>query len=239
MHFKIKLIYPIMKKTLFILMVAVGLGSCCNNTKNTSTATVTDSISAAGAISVDSFLVVAPEFLGKELTVSGTVDHVCKHGGKRVKLMGESPSNFIHGEATEGMGAFNAEMEGSTVCLTGMVAESKMDLAYVEEYEKSVKEAMESSKSEAEMEHAKGIDHHAQLEQIAKWKEEIASNGKGYISNYYLEVSKFNVCKTDSQKPCCSHAKADSAIAVSVPCGKADETPCGDKKEHEGCGGKN
>ncbi len=219
-----------MKQAFLILMIAVGLSSCCNKKNTNTTTSGCDSTSVAGVISVDSFLVVAPDFLGKELTVCGTVDHVCKHGGKRVKLMGKCPSKSIHGEATEGVGAFSADIEGSSVCLTGIVAESKMDLAYIEEYEKSVKEANVSSAEESAMEHAKGIDHHAKLEQIANWKNEITTNGKGYISSYYLEVSKYNVCQKDSTTQCCSKSKSDKSASVS--------DSCGDKKQHEGCGEK-
>jgi hypothetical protein len=176
-----------MKRIVFVLSVAAILGACSNNQKPT---TGTDVVNEKNAISVDSFLTVAPNLLGKEVTVKGTVDHICKHGGKRVKLIGSYPSNSVHGEATEAIGAFKVELEGSEVLLTGIVAESKIDSAYVATYEKSVLEAMEKEKPEAEMEHAKGIDHHAKLEEVKNWKEEMASNGKGYISTYYLEVSK-------------------------------------------------
>lgn len=239
MHFKINLIKPIMKKTFLFLSVAALLGSCCNNNTNTKQAQViADSASHCSSLTIDSFLVAAPGLLGKEVTVSGTVDHVCKHGGKRVKLIDLNTKSSIHGEATEAMGSFNAEIEGNTICITGIVAESKMDLAYVEEYEKSVKEAMEKKSEEAEMDHTKGVDHHAQLDKIAKWKEEIATNGKGYISSYYIDVTKFHECKGEEPEGCCSHASNDSA-KTTTPCAGDEKKPCGDsKKDSSGCGEK-
>ncbi len=91
-------------------------------------------------------------------------------------ILGEESSKSIHGEAGETIGNFNAELEGSAVCLTGIVAESKIDLAYVDEYEKKVHAAIEEEKEEADMEHKEGVGHHAGLEKIAKWKEEIAKD---------------------------------------------------------------
>jgi len=228
-----------MKRILLILSVAAIFGACCNNQKP---ATGTDTMLEKTAISVDSFLNVAPNLLGKEVTVKGTVDHICKHGGKRVKLIGCCPSKSVHGEATEAIGAFKVELEGSEVLLTGIVAESKIDSTYVAEYEKSVLEAMEKEKPEAEMEHAKGIDHHAKLEEVKKWKEEIATNGKGYISTYYLEVTKVEEYKAPASSDGCGMHKTDStkneASVTTAPCCAAKEKPCGQTTEAAPCNQK-
>jgi hypothetical protein len=227
-------------KNLFLLLAIVTLfGACCNSQKNQEqTANITNTAECT-SITIDSFLRVAPEYVGKELTVKGTVDHVCKHGGKRVKIFGSNPDQTIHGEATEAVGTFNAELEGSDVCLTGIVAESKMDLAYVEEYEKSIIEALEKESEEAEMEHAKGVDHHTKLEQIKVWKEEIATNGKGYISSYYLDVTKYHECNTEIINNGCGHKNNDTVAngeKATAPCSSKEATPCGGKNESKPCG---
>lgn len=220
-----------MKKALFLLAVAGLFMVSCNNVK-TKTENSETAI-CAEHISVDSFLVVAGDFVGKELTVMGTVDHVCKHGGKRVKMFSSCPSKSLHAEAGEGVGQFKAEVEGSDICVTGMVGENKMDLAYVEEYEASIKEAMETKAEEAEMEHAKGADHHATLEKITAWKEEIATNGKGYISTYFIEVTKYQEFETNKETEV---QIPDSTAAAATPCcdSKKDSTekePCGAAKK--------
>jgi hypothetical protein len=237
-----------MKKALFLLAVAGLFMVSCNNVK-TKTETSETAI-CAEHISVDSFLVVAGDYVGKELTVMGTVDHVCKHGGKRIQMFSSCPSKKIHAEAGEGVGQFKAEVEGSDICVTGIVGENKMDLAYVEEYEASIKEAMETKAEEAEMEHQKGADHHATLEKVAAWKEEIATNGKGYISTYFIEVTKYQECETNKETevqipdstataaaPCCA-SKKETTEANSGCAGKKEEgKDCSDKQKEE-CGHK-
>ena len=225
-------------KNLFILLITVVFfGSCGNSPKNQSS--TDQATSEIAYITVDSFLVVAADYVGKEITVKGTVEHICKHGGKRVKIFGENPDNTLHGEASETTGAFKAELEGSDVCLTGIVAESKMDLAYVEEYEKNLLEAIEKNKTEVEMEHAKGVDHHAKLDEIKAWKEEIATNGKGYISSYYLDVTSYQEIKEKAGDKCCGSAPeaVDTAATTSVPCGSKEAAPCGTTAEAKPCGG--
>ncbi len=236
-----------MKKIMLMFFVAAIFVACSTNTKTTNEDSQNKAIEECDYISVDSFLVVAADFIGKELTVQGTVDHVCKHGGKRVKIFSSCPSKSIHGEAGETMGNFNAELEGSAVCLTGIVGESKMDLAEVDEYEKSIHEAMKENKEEADVELKEGVDHHASLEKIARWKAEIEASEKGYLSTYYLEVVKYDEC---SKKDCakkeagCCKGKKEAKVehdqnheghdhsAEAKPCGgKEKAAPCDSAKE--------
>ncbi|MBI9068107.1 MAG: hypothetical protein JEZ09_12500 [Salinivirgaceae bacterium] len=210
-----------MKRALFLLTVAGLFMVSCNNVKTKTETTETETATMTEYISVDSFLVVAGNFVGKELTVMGTVDHVCKHGGKRVKMFSSCPSKALHAEAAEGMGQFKAEIEGSDICVTGIVGETKMDLAYFEDYEAEIKEAMKTEAEEVEMEQPKGADHHATLEKIAAWKEEITTNGIGYISTYFLEASKYKECETQKE---IEVQIPDSNATAAAPC-------CASKKE--------
>lgn len=228
-----------MKRALFLIAVVSIFAVACNNTTKTKKETAAKEAvtSCADHISVDSFLVVAENFVGKELTVMGTVDHVCKHGGKRVQMFSSCPSKKIHVEAAEDMGPFKAEVEGSDICVTGIVAEHKMDLAYVEEYEAKIKEAMAKESEEAEMKHAKGADHHASLEKVVKWKEEINASEKGYISTFYLEGLKYQEC-TEKVEGCeHKHGEGHAEAEAKAPCCAdkkvEDKACCGDKKEAE------
>lgn len=203
-----------MKKIMYLLFATALLGACCNNTKTEGDAkTDAAEVDKCEVMDVDSFLVVAPDMVGKEVTVKGTVDHVCKHGGKRIKIFSSDPKKTLHGSASEETGSFDAEIEGNDVCLIGTVTEYKMELADIEKYEKQVKEEMEKAKTEEhkeegdeqEHEHEKGEGeghhHHDQdytktLDKIAKWKEELASNDKGYVVvSYYLKDAGLKTCE--------------------------------------------
>jgi hypothetical protein len=226
-----------MRKLLFLIIPVALLGACCNNSNKTTT-TASTVTKECESISVDSFLVIAGDYVDKELTVKGTVDHVCKHGGKRVKIFSSCASKTIHGEAGEGVGPFNVELEGSDVCLTGTVLETRIDMAYVDEWEAKEKEAMEQNAEESEMEHKEGVDHHAKLDEIKKHREEIEASEKGYIAFYALNVTKFHECKTSTTEevvvptngtatPCCSDKKEDKDCESAKKESAQASTPCG------------
>lgn len=226
-----------MKKLLFFFAVAATFASCCNQNTNKNTAVNGDSI-AVQAITVDSFLIVAADFVGKEITISGTVDHVCKHGGKQVKIFSSCPSKFIFAKAGETIGSFRAELTGSDAYFTGTVLETRMDLAYVDEWEKTITESADNTT---------GDDHKATPEKIKDLREKINASEKGYISTYAIEVNKYQEYKTANSTNCSDStvikdtvSKACGGQTEVAPCGsKTEAAPCGEKKEGSGCcGGK-
>lgn len=231
-------------KKLFYLFIVAALFVACNNGGTKSTSEQKSAVQECSSISVDSFLVIAGDYVGKELKVQGTIDHVCKHGGKRVKLFSSCASKSIHGEAGEAMGNFPVEIEGSMACVTGVVAELKIDMAYVEEFAAKMKASEGDKDAEVSMGDKKGADHHAGQGKIEAWKAEIEASEKGYISSYYLEVSKYDLCAEKSgedcgnskeEKPCCADKKDSTVKADTTPCceGKEKAKPCGEDKKAE------
>jgi len=180
-------------KKLFYLMFVTALFAACNNSQSKKNEKSGEQIVSAEAISIDSFLVVAKNYVDKELTVKGTVDHVCKHGGKRVKIVSTETGETIHGDAVENMGVFDVELEGSDICLTGIVKENRIDSTYLDKWEESIKES-ENDNVENGQEHKGGVDHHAKLQEIEEYRKQIADSPDGYISFYYLEVTKYEKC---------------------------------------------
>lgn len=212
-----------MKKLMYLLFAVSLFTACCNNTK-TNSKDCKESAKCKGekpcakkasckTMNVDSFLVVAPNLVGEQVTVSGTVDHVCKHGGKKVKIFSSDHEKMITGTASEEVGAFDAEIQGNKICLTGTVTEMKMELADIEKYEARVKKAIEKQKEETKEEakeehhgeagcegkgHSHDHDYSKILEKINTWKEELKTSDKGYVvANYYLKNATFKNCKVE------------------------------------------
>ncbi len=74
--------------------------------------------------SVDELLENAADLLDTEVTVKGTVVHVCQqHAGKRCQLMGSSENLIIRVEAGERIGTFMQEQMGSDLTITGVLKE--------------------------------------------------------------------------------------------------------------------
>lgn len=241
-------------KQLYVLTLAgLLLASCSNNPKPaTSSTEVKDS---CHVVSVDSFYAIAATMVGQEITVTGTVDHVCKHGGKRVQMFSANPENKMHVEAEPEIGAFGAEVEGVNICVTGIVAENQLTLEYLKEYEAKLIEAEKTEGKEAELQHPEGADHHAKLEDVRAKIKSIESGEKQFISSYYLKGKKFQVCEEGAQsgctghqadsvsgdaKPCCSHGEAADASVSSEakPCCPHEEKAAESTEAKSGCGHK-
>ncbi len=141
----------------------------------------------------------AAEYVGKKVSVSGTVVHVCKHGGKRMVIIGDQPEPRFKITAGTSVGAFDAALEGSDVQVTGVIQEQKVDAAFLDNWET---ELSEEHKPEVGHEgHAHGAagevdDHHEHAkQQISNLRKRLAESGKGAISFYNLECESFNEIK--------------------------------------------
>lgn len=72
-------------------------------------------------LSVDDLYKNAADLADKEVVVTGTVMHVCKHGGQRCFIMGSNEEINIRIEAGEKIGAFGQELMGSDVEIVGVL----------------------------------------------------------------------------------------------------------------------
>ncbi len=157
----------------------------------------------AQEIAVEDYLANPESFVGKELTMTGTVVHICKHGGKKLFIIGKDPQKRVKFTAGKEMAAFDIKLEGSPIKITGIVEETRINEAKLDEMEKNVK----AEKGHDEKEHKEvknpdakpeGDDHHHaskddQLKHIAKMREQIKKSEKGYLSSLTLACVRFEV----------------------------------------------
>ncbi|MGC8865900.1 MAG: hypothetical protein ACP5O2_09295 [Bacteroidales bacterium] len=139
---------------------------------------------------------MAPQFVGQEITLSGTVDHVCKHGGGRMFLVGSKPSARIRIDAGENM-QFDAAWEGKTAYVTGILEELRIDSAYLAQWEQEVKEKKGGDHSsgvhmgEAGHEKEEEGDIAAELQRIEDYRTAIIDSGKDHLSFYSLKCTRY------------------------------------------------
>jgi len=74
----------------------------------------------------------AEKMVGKEVGVKGMVIHVCRHGGKKMFLIGEDPDVRIKITASDKVSSFNTDLEGSIVMVNGIV-EPMENIKHVED----------------------------------------------------------------------------------------------------------
>lgn len=139
---------------------------------------------------------MAPQYVGQEITLSGTIDHVCKHGGARMFLVGSKPSARIRVDAGENM-QFDAQWEGKTAYVTGILEELRIDSAYLAKWEQEVKEKKAGDHAsgvhmgEAGHEKAEEGDIAAELQRIEDYRTAILDSGKDHLSFYSLKCTSY------------------------------------------------
>ena len=204
-----------MKKLLFAIIALAFIAISCENTAtktNDETETevvVIDDIILVEMVEYDSLV----EYLaGKKISISGTVDHVCKHGGQKLFIVDENSDARIKITPNEEIAAFNTELVGETVKITGIVEEMRVDEDYLKEWEEEVKSGgeekegkghgngdgnHESGEEEDHTEEHEDIDMEAELEQIARMRQRVEDSEKGFLSFYSILAVEYEVYKID------------------------------------------
>lgn len=157
---------------------------------------------APAAISVDSLMAKAPELVGDTIEVEGDCSHLCKHGGRKAFLMGSDTTTVLRCEATAEMGgAFAPDCVGKTLTVRGIVRENRIGEAEVAEMEARHAEADSAAQAHqacATEKKAQGQDSLDTFEaRMADYRAKIAarteSEGKNYLSFYYVEALSYKI----------------------------------------------
>lgn len=152
-------------------------------------------------VEIDSLLDNAELFLGKEITIQGVCTHSCKHGAKKIFLMGSDDSKTIRVEAGS-LGSFDTKCLKHVVSVTGILREERIDEEYLKRWEAAVErnggEAHGNAESGCETEKkARGETASTTSDRIAAFREKIeqriASEGKDYLSFFYFEASAYEI----------------------------------------------
>ena len=125
-----------MKKSIFILaaVALLAMVSCNNKAKENQN----QESAATVALSVDDILAKGDSLVGKTVTVEGVCTHICKHGGKKLFMMGTDDTKMLRAEACE-LGSFPAEVVNSLVSVTGTLEEDRIDEATIQRMEEQYK----------------------------------------------------------------------------------------------------
>lgn len=181
------------------LMAMVGFNSCGNKQQKQQDE---DSEQLSDAIDVDSLLAAADSLSGQEVTVEGVCTHICKHGGRKIFLMGSDDTQTIRIEAGKA-GKFDQKCVNSLVKVTGMLVEQRVDEAYLENWENQLKAATAEKHGDSDAagcsteKQARGETANSPEQRIADFRKKIAArkarDGKEYLSFYYVEANNYEI----------------------------------------------
>ena len=131
---------------------------------------------------VDNLLADAEKLTGGKVTVEGVCTHICRHGGRKIFLMGTDDTQVIRIEAGEKIGSFKPECVNNVVRVTGTLVEDRIDEAYLAEHQARGESVASSTEKRI-------ADFRAR---IADRK---AKEGKEYLSFYHVDGGSYEVLK--------------------------------------------
>lgn len=166
------------KKLLTVVAIAALFASCtgeAGSKENTETSLNESIQTTLPMIALSEFDAKAGEYVDKEVNVEGIVDHVCKHGGKKLFLV--SDDGDVHVESDE---RFDDELVGSEVIVTGLVTEFRVDESYCLKMEEDNINSHSEGDTDDELFERKVAD-------IEYYRDSMSTAGVDHLSYYSLE----------------------------------------------------
>lgn len=135
-------------------IVLLSLNACNqrNSDQNNKTDKTEKSTKKTTYLSVDYIFEHAKELSGKTVYVSGIIDHVCRHGGKRFKILSSDGSQELKIELGENFDIMDASLAGYLAKVIGKLTPTKMNAELVKGLEQKIRN---NHKGEENTEHFK------------------------------------------------------------------------------------
>ena len=176
-----------MKKVLLALAICLFIISCKTEDKkveNNNEISV-EEIVETPLLTLGEFDTKAGEFIGKEIQVKGIVDHVCKHGGKKILLVTDDGDAHVFSEER-----FDEALMGSEIIVNGVVLEERIDESYCLKMEEdNIKSHSEGTSNQQQFE--------AKTKHIQQYRDQMKAENIAYISNYSLQYVAHNPIVTE------------------------------------------
>jgi hypothetical protein len=199
-----------MKNYLVALVALIFVLSACENQQKKEAASEEEVvlIEEIVPVSLSDFDVKAEELVGKQVMLTGMVDHVCKHGGQRMFVIETGSEGRVKVTPDENIAAFKTDLEGQSVKLIGIVEEQRIDEDYLKEWEEEVLAGVDMGDDKGEGSHLGGdtekggsdADMEEEMEKINNLRQEIAESEKGYLAFYSVLCTEYEVVETDMEE---------------------------------------
>lgn len=166
-----------MKNIIIALVLVLAFTACKNENKKVEEATteVVKEVMETPLLAIAEFDDKAGEFVGKEVAVKGIVDHVCKHGGKKLLLVTDEADVHVVSEER-----FDEALVGSEINLKGVVLEEVIDESTCLKMEEdNIKSHSEGKSNDEQFE--------AKKQHIKEYRDFMKENNTDHISYYSLQ----------------------------------------------------
>ncbi len=187
------------------LAVALACGACasvsCGGNASTKAKTRQTEAARPAALEIDGLLASADSLAGKTVTIEGVCTHTCRHGARKIFLMGSDDTQTVRVESGE-LGSFDPQCVNRIVRVTGTLDEQRVDEAYLAAWEEQTKaqtgERHGTTEAGCDAEKAARQETGATVaERIADFRAKIAARkaaeGKDYLSFYYVTATSYEI----------------------------------------------
>ena len=187
------------------LAVALACGACasvsCGGNSSTKAKTRQTEVARPAALEIDELLASADSLAGKTVTIEGVCTHTCRHGARKIFLMGSDDTQTVRVESGE-LGSFDPQCVNRIVRVTGTLDEQRVDEAYLAAWEEQTKaqtgERHGTTEAGCDAEKAARQETGATVaERIADFRAKIAARkaaeGKDYLSFYYVTATSYEI----------------------------------------------
>jgi hypothetical protein len=157
------------------LIVVMFLGCSPSQTNQVEEVATEVAVVSIPIIDIASFDIDAGQYVGSEIAVSGIVDYVCKHRGKKLKLVTDGASVHVESEVR-----FDDALIGSEINLKGIVRELRIDESYCLQMEEdNISKHREGVTNEDDFNHKQEL--------IKSYRDSMAVSQVDHLSYYTLE----------------------------------------------------
>ena len=187
------------------MAVALACGACasvsCGGNASTKAKTRQTEAARPAALEIDELLASADSLAGKTVTIEGVCTHTCRHGARKIFLMGSDDTQTVRVESGE-LGSFDPQCVNRIVRVTGTLDEQRVDEAYLAAWEEQTKaqtgERHGTTEAGCDAEKAARQETGATVaERIADFRAKIAARkaaeGKDYLSFYYVTATSYEI----------------------------------------------
>jgi len=115
-----------MKNIILLSIILIFSFSCSQNKPNEAEEVATEKTAVSiPVVNISSFDTEAGKYIGSEIEISGIVDHVCEHSGKKLLLVTDGAKVHVESETR-----FDDTLVGNEISLNGIVRELRVDESY-------------------------------------------------------------------------------------------------------------
>jgi|GEM_PF-1230836 len=137
---------------------------------------------------------------GKQITLEGFPSAVCKRSGKKAWLhdTNSEAAGTIRVERTGTMKAFNQDVVGKTIRVTGVLKELRIDKDYVDAWEARVKASLKKTKTGDKEdgcteECQENVSADKTFKSIEALRKKIEKSPKGYLSGLWVDGTQWTL----------------------------------------------